>query len=108
MARTSKTKLNEWFAKATPPERLRLAELAGISFSYVRAIIYGKRTGMLEVTVKLINSARQIRETGGDEVMARLPDVQRGDVIPVCAGCPFYQACKKAGMREGIKKEGEL
>ena len=107
MPKLGRTKIHEWFKAATEAERQKLVEFVGISFHYLRSIAYGHRTAGWEVVMRMALGARQVREAGDEEAQKRLPDVQRGDVSPICASCPFYQTCKKAGIREGIKQEGE-
>jgi len=100
MPTVEKTLLHTWFKKATQPERQKMADLVGVSFHYVRSIAYGHRNGAWEVVMRMAWAARLIREAGGAAVQRRLPYVQRGDVSPICAECPFYQACKKVGIKE--------
>lgn len=100
MPKLKTTPIHIWFKKATTAERQRMATLVGVSFHYVRSIAYGNRNGAWEVVMNMAWAARLIREEGSETAKRRLPYVQRGDVSPICAECPFYQVCKKAGIKE--------
>lgn len=104
MPKLGKTPLHLWMKAANDGERQRLAELVGISLHYVKALAYGHRSGGWDVLMRIAWAARKVRGQGGEEAAKRLPDVQRGDVSPICANCPFYQACKKTGIKEVEKQ----
>jgi hypothetical protein len=97
------TPIHVWFKQATEAERHRMVELVGVTYNYCRSVCYNHRKAAWSILLRMAHVARIIREEGDEEVQKRLPDVQRGDISGICAECPFYQACKKAGIREGSK-----
>lgn len=92
--------LRQWFRQARADERLRMAELVGVSYHYVRAVAYGHRKGPLALLMRMAQASRSIRAAGDPATQKRLPNVQRGDVSPVCAECPFYKLCRDEGITE--------
>lgn len=104
MPKLGKTPLHIWMKAATAEERQRMAELVGIGLHYLKALAYGHRSGGWDVLMRIGWAARKVRAAGDEEAQRRLPDVQRGDVSHICANCPFYQTCKKAGIKEVEQK----
>lgn len=100
MKKLTDTAMHKWFMQATKAERQQMADLVGVTYMYVRALAFGYRAGPWEVVMRMAWAARKVRAESDAEAQKRLPDVQRGDVSPICAECGFYKTCQKAGIKE--------
>ncbi len=89
-------KMREWFNKATPTERVQLAEAAGTSERYLfNQIVGGHRAASAGLAADIEVAAAKLQA----ESDGRLPELTRMDVCAVCAECPYAIKCK--GIKDG-------
>lgn len=83
-------KLNQWLRSAKTSEVRELAALADTSASYLSQLANNHRVAQPDLAGRIAKAAGDIRYRNVEN-MRRLPDLNRGDISPVCGSCRFYK-----------------
>lgn len=85
-------KLQKWLLAATPEEKAKLAELAGMSVAVLRQIAGAYRTkGQLRTTPE---TARELELAARKIARKGLPELLRENLCPACQQCEYRKGCK--------------
>jgi transcriptional regulator with XRE-family HTH domain len=79
--------LRRWLHDASPENRDRLSEMAGVSFGHLSMIARGHRDGSAELAERVAESSRELRLDN----MGETPVLTRADVCPACARCEYFR-----------------
>ncbi len=79
-------KLKTWYTNASAEDKARVAKAAGLRRSYLSQLAHGHRQVKVAGAVRLENAIVKLDPASG---------ITRADIVPECAKCPFYLACKK-------------
>lgn len=79
-------KLSLWFTNASADLKARVVKAAGINRPYLSQIAHGHRQIKIAGAARLETAITKLDPASG---------ITRADIVPECAQCPFYRACKK-------------
>ncbi len=84
-------KLLRWWNKATPEERMRLAEISQSQRTYLRShVISGRRSVSPNLAARIEEAVRVINMDRADGDV--LPGLDRRDLCETCAQCPLARS----------------
>jgi len=80
-----------WMDLSTTQDKLRLAKLSGTSRTYLYQIASGLRVATSDKAADISAGSRQLYIESGK----RLFVLERSDLSPACAACPYSPKCRK-------------
>ena len=82
--------MREWMRRASKKQQLELAKRAKTTQNYLYQIASGHRTASADAAGRIEVASRKV----GDK-LGELPPINRADLCPACASCPYNQQCKE-------------